>query len=44
MKTYPRERFSAEVALTPDHVAGFATAAGDTNPVHHDPRFAEGTR
>ena len=44
MKAYPRERFSAEIALTPDRVAGFATAAGDTNPVHHDGDFAAGTR
>jgi 3-hydroxybutyryl-CoA dehydratase len=44
VKTYPRERFSAEIALTPDEVAGFATAAGDTNPVHHDPDFVAGTR
>ena len=44
MKAYPRERFSAEIALTPNEVAGFATAAGDTNPVHHDPAFAAGTR
>ena len=44
MRAYPRERFSAEVALTPATVAAYAEAAGDTNPVHHDPEFAATTR
>jgi 3-hydroxybutyryl-CoA dehydratase len=44
MRAYPRERFSAEVKLTPAVVAAFAEAAGDTNPVHHDPQFAAATR
>ena len=44
MKAQPRERFSADVTLTPAGVAAFATAAGDGNPVHHDPAFAAGTR
>ena len=44
MRAYPRERFSAEVTLTPAMVAGYAQAAGDTNPVHHDPEFAATTR
>ena len=34
VKAYPRERFSAEVTLTPAMVAAYAEAAGDTNPVH----------
>ena len=44
MRAYPRERFSIEIALTPALVAAYAQAAGDTNPVHHDPEFAAATR
>jgi 3-hydroxybutyryl-CoA dehydratase len=44
MRTYPRERFSSEVALSPAIVAEFANAAGDNNPIHHDPKFAATTR
>ena len=44
MKTYPRERFSSQVTLTPALVAAYARAAGDDNPVHHDPEFAASTR
>ncbi|HEY7180765.1 MAG TPA: MaoC family dehydratase [Blastocatellia bacterium] len=44
MKAYPRERFSTEITLTPALVATYAQAAGDTNPVHHDPGFAAVTR
>ena len=44
MRAYPRERFSAEVVLTPDTVGAYAQAAGDDNPVHHDPQFAACTR
>jgi acyl dehydratase len=44
MKPYARERFSSEVRLTPAAVARYAHAAGDTNPVHHDPAFASSTR
>lgn len=40
----PGERFAAEVTLTPDVVAHYAGAVGDTNPVHHDETFAAGTR
>jgi acyl dehydratase len=32
------------VTLTPGAVAEYARAAGDTNPVHHDPEFAATTR
>ena len=44
MKPYPRERFGAAVTLTPDAIASYAAAVGDTNPMHHDPHFAAGTR
>jgi len=44
MRAWPRERFSSEVTLTPTAVAEYARAAGDTNPVHHDPAFAAATR
>jgi len=44
MRAYPRERFSSEVVLTPEMVVEFANAAGDNNPIHHDPEFAATTR
>ena len=44
MRARPHERFSAEVTLTPAMVAGYAQAVGDTNPVHHDARFAASSR
>lgn len=44
MRAYPRERFSSEVTLSPAMVAEFATTAGDSNPIHHDPEFAATTR
>lgn len=44
MKAHPRERFYAEITLTPALVAAYAQAAGDTNPVHQDPEFASATR
>jgi 3-hydroxybutyryl-CoA dehydratase len=44
MRAFPRERFSAEVQLTPDSVGAYAHAVGDDNPVHHDPAFAAATR
>jgi 3-hydroxybutyryl-CoA dehydratase len=44
VKVYPRERFSSVVTLTPAMVGAYAHAAGDDNPVHHDPRFAASTR
>lgn len=44
MKAHPRERFSSEVALSPAMAAAYAHAAGDDNPVHHDPDFATSTR
>ena len=44
MRAYPRERFSSELTLTPEAVVAFANAAGDNNPIHHDPEFAATTR
>jgi 3-hydroxybutyryl-CoA dehydratase len=44
MRAFPRERFSSEVVLTPALVADFAHAAGDNNPIHHDPAIAATTR
>ena len=44
MRVHPRERFSSEISLNPTMVAAYADAAGDDNPVHHDPAFAEATR
>src|SRR5499427_9745011 len=44
MRAYPRERFSSAVSLTPATVVAFANAAGDNNPIHHDPQFAATTR
>jgi acyl dehydratase len=41
---FPGERFSSEVTLSPDAAAAYAFAAGDPNPVHHDPEFAKATR
>ncbi len=44
MRAYTRERFASEVTLTPAMVAAFARAAGDDNPIHHDPEVAASTR
>ena len=44
MRAFPHERFSSEIQLTPSTVSAYAIAAGDTNPVHHDDRFAATTR
>jgi 3-hydroxybutyryl-CoA dehydratase len=41
---YPRERFSLRVALDPASVANFASASGDSNPIHCDREFAASTR
>ncbi|MBI2486264.1 MAG: MaoC family dehydratase [Deltaproteobacteria bacterium] len=44
MNVRPRDRFSSQVALNPAMVAEFARAAGEDNPVHHDPVFVATTR
>jgi 3-hydroxybutyryl-CoA dehydratase len=44
MKTVPHERFSSTIVLTPATVSAFARAAGDDNPLHHDPDHAAGSR
>jgi acyl dehydratase len=44
MKTLPHERFSSTIVLTPAAVSAFARAAGDDNPLHHDPDHAATTR
>jgi acyl dehydratase len=44
MNIRPHDRFSRDVTLTPDSVADYARAAGDSNPVHFDPTFAANTR
>ena len=38
------ERFASEVTLSPAMVKAFARAAGDDNPLHHDPGVAASTR
>jgi acyl dehydratase len=44
MRAYAHERFSQVLRLTPEAVSAQARAVGDTNPVHHDPELAAGTR
>ena len=44
MKVHPRERFHSQLTLTPSQVGAYALAAGDDNPIHHDPQFAASTR
>jgi 3-hydroxybutyryl-CoA dehydratase len=44
VRAYPKERFSSQVTLTPAMVRAYARAAGDDNPVHHDPEFAASSR
>jgi 3-hydroxybutyryl-CoA dehydratase len=44
MKTFPHERFSSVVTLTPEAVSAFAQTIGDDNPLHHDADHAATTR
>ncbi len=44
MNIRPHDRFFSEVTFTPDSVAEYARAAGDSNPVHFDAAFAAHTR
>src|SRR5262245_2107167 len=44
MNIRPHDRFSSQVTLTPDTVAKYARAVGDSNPVHFDAAFAARTR
>ena len=44
MRAFVGERFTSEVTLTPEKVAAFSAAAGDTNPIHFDAQFAATTR
>jgi 3-hydroxybutyryl-CoA dehydratase len=44
IRTQPHERFSARLSLEPNAGRAFASAVGDTNPLHHDAEFAAATR
>ena len=44
MRARPHERFSATIRLDPSTVSTFATAVGDSNPLHHDSDHAAQTR
>lgn len=44
MRAAVGEQFGKEVQLTPEIVAAFSQAAGDTNPIHFDPQVAATTR
>lgn len=43
-KVSPGEKFAKTIRLTPDIVAHFSKAAGDSNPLHFDPAHAAATR
>lgn len=43
-RTRPGERFSKSVRISAADAAQFARAAGDDNPLHHDPQHAARTR
>ena len=40
IRARPHDRFSTTVTLTPQAASAFARAAGDDNPIHHDPAHA----
>lgn len=40
MNIQPHQRFSRSLTLSPATVSQYAMAVGDTNPLHHDARFA----
>ena len=44
LQVSPHDRFEASIQLDPETVSEQAFAAGDSNPVHHDPAFASTTR
>jgi len=44
MNVRPHDRFSKTVRLSEAEIAFFAAASGDSNPIHHDPEYAAGTR
>lgn len=44
MRATVGEVFAREVTLTPESVAAFSRAAGDSNPIHFDPVAAAATR
>ena len=39
----PGQKASRSLALTPEHVEGFARLSGDRNPLHFDEAFVAGT-
>ncbi len=39
-----RHRFSKSVSLSAAEISAFADAAGDPNPIHHDPEWAKQSR
>lgn len=44
MRARPHERFSETIRLTAADASAFALAAGDHNPIHHDPAAAAKSR
>jgi len=44
MSIEPRTRFSRTLSLDEAGISSFAMAAGDHNPLHHDPEFARHSR
>jgi acyl dehydratase len=42
--THAGERFSSDITLTPSAVSAYAKSVGDTNPIHHDPEYAQTSR